>query len=163
MKTDHKVVARHCRKGSAIKLSVPLIKRAVIETLNSEQLTFACEVNVLITNDDEVRKLNITFRDVDEATDVLSFPMKAFIAGHYEIDDKELCPETNTFALGDVVLSSERVHTQAKQYGHSVFRETAYLTIHSVLHLLGYDHVDESEGKRQMRQREEIILKNFLK
>jgi probable rRNA maturation factor len=120
-------------------------------------------VNVLITNDAVMRNLNNTHRSIDKTTDVLSFPMKEFKPGNYEIALSEVNPESGLFALGDIVLSAKKVHEQALEHRQTLQSETAYLTVHATLHLLGYDHLDEADEKKLMRSREELILKNNLK
>ena len=102
--------------------------------------------------------LEVSFRNIDSATDVLSFPMFQFTPGAFPADvSEEIDPQTGLLPLGDMAISLERARDQAKRFGNSLKRETGYLTIHSVLHLLGYDHMDEGEQKRRMRTREELI------
>lgn len=118
---------------------------------------------MLVTNDDTIRAINRQTRNVDKATDVLSFPMFEYTPGAFPEDvSADIDPETGLLPLGDMVLSVERAQAQAEEYGHSLRREAGYLTIHSVLHLLGYDHLDEGPMKRQMRAREEQILADLL-
>jgi len=150
----HKIYAR--RVAAGVRLSIPLIKRCICETLRLEGVDMPCEVSVLITDDAGIRGINHEFRGIDSPTDVLSFPVQEFIPGAFESGDVD--PETGLMPLGDIILSAERVDAQAREYGQSRERETAYLVIHSVLHLLGYDHVDEAEEKRKMRRREADIL-----
>ena len=121
-----------------------------------------CEVSVLITDDKSIQAINREFRGVDAPTDVLSFPMVVFpTPGWAAPDAQAIVTETGLLSLGDIVLSARRVAQQAREYAQSRERETAYLTVHSVLHLLGYDHVDEAEGKRDMREREEEIMREI--
>ena len=117
-----------------------------------------CEVNVLLTDDEGIREINREQRGVDMATDVLSFPMLELEAGKPISDRRWADPGSGLTMLGDVVLSYDRLLEQAKDYGHSRERELCYLIVHSILHLLGYDHLDEGEEKRTMRQREERVL-----
>ena len=136
----------------------PIIRRCIEETLAAEGVTAKCEINVLVTNDNAIRAINLASRQIDKATDVLSFPMFELEPGNPPSDwSGYLDPGTNAVPLGDMVISLERARAQAKEFGHSVKREVGYLTIHSMLHLLGYDHLDEGEMKRQMRTREEAI------
>lgn len=132
--------------------------RKVIRTaLAAQGVDFPCEVDVLVTGDEEIRRLNRESRQVDKSTDVLSFP--AFDLRPGELPGPEDAdPGTGLVPLGDMMISMEHVAAQAKEYGHSNRRELAYLTVHSVLHLLGYDHVDEGPMKARMREREEAIL-----
>lgn len=136
---------------------IAFIRRAVRTVLAAEGVDFPCEVDVLVTGDEEIRELNREARQVDKATDVLSFP--AFDLEPGELPGPEDAdPGTGLVPLGDMMISLEHVAAQAKEYGHSNRRELAYLTVHSVLHLLGYDHMDEGPMKRRMREREEAIL-----
>lgn len=133
--------------------------RKCIETALKMQYVFApCEINVLVTDDAGIRIINQTSRNIDKATDVLSFPMFDLEAGNPPSDWEEYQdPETARVPLGDMCISLERAQQQAEEFGHSLRREVGYLTIHSMLHLLGYDHLDEGPQKKQMREREEII------
>ena len=133
------------------------IRKAIRTALAAEGVDFPCEVDVLVTSDEEIHQLNREARKVDRATDVLSFP--AFDLRPGELPGPgDADPGTGLVPLGDMMISLERVAAQAKEYGHSNRRELAYLTVHSVLHLLGYDHVDEGPMKARMREREEAIL-----
>ena len=142
-------------------LNVPVtrnIKRCVEATLDAEGVEVLCEINILITDDIGIHGINKAARNIDRPTDVLSFPMFTFEPGVLPEDWSEsMDPGTNAVPLGDMVISLERARAQAKEFGHSVKREVGYLTIHSMLHLLGYDHLDEGPQKRQMRSREEAI------
>ena len=134
------------------------IRQCVEATLNAEGITAPCEINILVTDDVGIRGINLASRQIDRATDVLSFPMFNLEPGNPPTDWEEyLDPETGMCPLGDMCISLERAKAQAKEFGHSVKREVGYLTIHSMLHLLGYDHLDEGPMKRQMRDREEAI------
>jgi len=135
-----------------------IIKKCISETLTAERISVPCEINVLVTNDAGIHIINKTSRDIDRPTDVLSFPMFNFIPGQPPEDWREYQdPATGLVPLGDMCISLERAKAQAAEFGHSVRREVGYLTIHSMLHLLGYDHLDEGEMKKQMRSREEAI------
>lgn len=142
-------------------LNIPVtrnIQRCIEAVLTEEGITAVCEINVLVTDDSGIRAINAASRNIDKATDVLSFPMFELEPGNPPSDWSEyLDPETGMCPLGDMCISLERARAQAKEFGHSVKREVGYLTIHSMLHLLGYDHLDEGPMKRQMRQREETI------
>ena len=160
--TGHKIYARHSGINTASRLSVPLIKRCVREVLRVECADAPCEVSVLITDDRGIQKINKEFRNIDEPTDVLSFPMQElFSPGWGAIDQEATDQETGLLPLGEIVISVERVINQAREFGQSCERETAYLTAHAALHLLGYDHVDEAVGKKMMRERENSILKEM--
>lgn len=141
------------------KLTIRSHIRNCIETALKMQYIFApCEINVLVTNDAGIRVINQTSRNIDKATDVLSFPMFELEAGNPPADWEDYQdPETGRVPLGDMCISLERAQQQADEFGHSLRREVGYLTIHSILHLLGYDHLDEGVQKKQMREREEAI------
>lgn len=139
-----------------------VISKCILETLKAQGVTVPCEINVLVTDDNGIRAINKACRDIDKATDVLSFPMFSFKPGALpESWDDYIDMETGLCPLGDMAISLERAVGQAKAYGHSVRREIGYLTIHSMLHLLGYDHMDEGEQKKLMRQREEDIARGI--
>lgn len=147
---------------SAVTLQRPLvasvIKKCILETLQAEGVTVPCEINVLVTNDHGIHAINKASRNIDNPTDVLSFPMFQLEPGNLPSEWEDyLDPETGLCPLGDMAISLERAISQAKEFGHSTRREVGYLTIHSVLHLLGYDHLDEGIQKRKMREREEFI------
>lgn len=135
-----------------------IIRRCIDATLHAEGVTADCEVNVLVTNDRGIHAINRASRNIDKPTDVLSFPMFQLEPGNPPEDWEEyLYPETDLCPLGDMCISLERATAQAKEFGHPTRREIGYLTIHSMLHLLGYDHLDEGPQKKQMREREEAI------
>ncbi len=135
-----------------------VIRKCIAATLDAENITASCEINVLVTNDQGIHVINQTSRNIDRPTDVLSFPMFDLIAGAPPSDWTEyMDPDTGLVPLGDMCISLERAKAQAGEFGHSPKREVGYLTIHSMLHLLGYDHMDEGEMKKQMRSREEAI------
>ena len=155
----HKIYARHSGIKAGERLSIPLIKRCVRETLSAEGVDVPCEVSVLITDDKSICAINSQFRGIESPTDVLSFPMQQFTAPGWASPGEGLAdPGTGLLPLGEIALSAERVISQAGEYGHTKDRETAYLTVHSVLHLLGYDHTDEAEGKKLMRTREKLVM-----
>ena len=136
-----------------------LLRRVIPAALEAEGVPFPCEVDVLFTDDEGIQAINREQRDVDRPTDVLSFPMFNLTPGTPPtLDDVEADPGTGLVPLGDMVLSLERAQAQGAEYGHGPEREAAYLAVHSVLHLLGYDHLDEGPMKAQMRAREEAIL-----
>lgn len=135
-----------------------IIRQCIHAVLQAEGIDADCEINVLVTNDRGIHAINLASREIDRPTDVLSFPMFQLEPGNPPTDWKEyLDPETGLCPLGDMCISLERAKAQAKEFGHTSRREIGYLTIHSVLHLLGYDHLDEGVQKKQMRAREEAI------
>jgi len=129
----------------------------ITAALTDERVDVPCEVNILVTDDAAIHQINLDMRNVDRPTDVLSFPMFELTPGE-KPGEEDADPATGLVPLGDMVLSLERAQAQAEEFGHSVEREICYLAVHSVLHLLGYDHMDEGEMKAQMRGREEAIL-----
>ena len=132
-----------------------LVRRAVVATLAYEGFENEAEVSVTFTDDEGIRRLNAQFRGIDKATDVLSFPLTDFEGGEEPpVDGDEI-------ALGDVVISLERAEAQAEEYGHSFEREVAFLCVHSMLHLLGYDHVDDEAAEADMRRRQTEILEQM--
>ena len=133
------------------------IRRVIRTALAAEGVTFPCEIDVLLTHDAGIHQINRDMRQVDRATDVLSFPEFDLTPGQLP-GEEDADPGTGLVPLGDMVISMEHVAAQAKEYGHSNRRELAYLVVHSVLHLLGYDHLDEGPMKAQMRVREEAIM-----
>lgn len=143
--------------GAANDANCTLIRRTIRTALAAEGLTAPCEVDVLLTDDDGIHEINRELRQVDRPTDVLSFPEFELTPGQLP-GPEDADPGTGLIPLGDMVLSMERVAAQAREYGHSKRRELSYLVTHSVLHLLGYDHLDEGPMKAQMRAREETIM-----
>ena len=132
-----------------------LVRAAVEKTLDYEQYGNPCEVSITFTDNEGIRVLNSQYRDIDKATDVLSFPLIDFDGSDdMPIDDPEMM-------LGDIVISLERAREQAEEYGHSFERETAFLCVHSMLHLLGYDHVNGDEEEADMRRRQTEILETL--
>ena len=147
--------------GADSKNNCALIRRTIRTVLEMEGVDLRCEIDVLLTDDGGIRNINRDMRQVDNPTDVLSFPEFEFTPGQppTAATAEGLCdPATGLLPLGDMVLSMERVKAQAKEFGHTQRRELAYLVTHSVLHLLGYDHLDEGPMKREMRQREEAVM-----
>ena len=133
------------------------IKKAIEASLKYENCDFDAELSVTIVDNEEIREINNEHRGIDKATDVLSFPMLEFdeegnaIECEYDFSD-------DTVILGDIVISAERAKEQAEELGHSFIREMAFLTVHSMLHLLGYDHVDDPEGEAEMIRKQKDIL-----
>lgn len=128
-----------------------LVRRCCTAVLTLEKFEGSAEVDVRFVNDAEIHRLNREFRNVDKSTDVLSFPL-----GENGVYDTN--PETGAKMLGDIVISMEHAEDQAKRYCHSLQREVGFLTVHSMLHLLGYDHVNEGIETVRMREKEETVL-----
>ena len=163
MTVEHKISISFDEKSIRNLLLSQHLKKCIRTALQVQKVPVACEINVLVTNDATIQGLNNLHRGMDKATDVLSFPAFEFSPGELPEDlNAYLDPETGNLPLGDMVISLERARAQAREFGHSVKREVGYLTVHSVLHLLGYDHVDEAEMKKQMRAREELILAQIV-
>ena len=133
------------------------VRRVIAAALEAEGVDLPCEVNVLFTDDEGIHQINLDMRGVDRPTDVLSFPMFDLQPGEHP-GEEDADPATGLIPLGDMCISLERTRAQAEEFCHSPERELCYLTVHSVLHLLGYDHLDEGPMKAQMREREEAIL-----
>jgi len=162
MTTGHNIYTRHHRVETSDRLPIPLIKKCIRDTLRLEGVNARCEVSVLITDDDGIKRINDDYRGIDKPTDVISFPMLIFSSpGWFDPGPGAVEQETGSIPLGEIVISAERARYQADEYGHSIAWETAYLIVHSVLHLLGYDHVDEAGDKRLMRNREKEIMKEL--
>lgn len=142
------------------------IEEIINYALKEEEVMCDTEVSVIFVDNESIRKINKDERNIDKATDVLSFPMLAYDEGKvykevyksYDFSQEDL--DDGELVLGDIVLSLQRAKEQSEEYDHSFTREVCYLTIHSVLHLLGYDHMREVDKKR-MRKREEEILESF--
>lgn len=128
-----------------------LIRKSCIATLESENFSNAAEVDVSIVDDAQIQQMNKKYREIDRSTDVLSFPLG-------EDGDYPLNPESGAMMLGDIVISAEHAMYQADLYGHGFEREVSFLTVHSMLHLLGYDHVNGGLEQEIMREKEELIL-----
>ena len=135
-----------------------VIRRAFRTALKAEGVDVPCMVEVLMTDDMGIHMINRDMRGVDRPTDVLSFPEQQLIPEHFDADACEADPETGIRMLGNMAVSVDRIRAQAEEYGHSAEQELAYLTVHSCLHLLGYDHLDEGPMKAQMRRREKAIM-----
>ena len=136
-------------------------QRVGYAVLDYEQCPYESEVELLLTMDEEIREMNREFRDIDRATDVLSFPMIAYEspADFAFLEEDESCfdPDTGELMLGNIVISKQKVVEQAEEYGHTVEREYAFLIAHSMLHLLGYDHMEEEERAVMEKKQREIL------
>ncbi len=150
-----KVNITNVQKDKAIPVGTKLlVRKACIATLIEEKFTDNAEVDVTFVNDEQIKVYNNEYRNIDKSTDVLSFPL-----GENGVYDTN--PETGNKMLGDVVISVEHAMAQADLFGHGLRREIAYLTVHSMLHLLGYDHVNGGMEKTIMREKEESVLKKL--
>ena len=145
-------------KGLGFRNAAALIKKAVNRALDAENIDAPCIVSVLLTDDEGIREMNRQFRDTDRSTDVLSFPLNELQPGDFDANICETDPGTGSVMLGDILINIPQCAVQGEEFGHGFDRELTYLTVHSVLHLLGYDHTDEGEMKKQMRRREKEIM-----
>ena len=139
-----------------------VIKNVVKRVVDTENCPYEVEVNVLLTNNEEIHEANRDFRNIDRPTDVLSFPMvdydfPADFSLVNESPEGYLNPETDELLLGDIMISVDKVYEQAEEYGHSSKREFAFLIAHSMLHLLGYDHMEDEE-RVVMETKQEAVL-----
>lgn len=128
------------------------VEKACLETLKYEEFDEDCEISLSFVTNEEIHQINRQFRNVDAPTDVLSFPQLAFEEGE-EADVNE----NGEIVLGDIIISVERAKEQAEEYGHGLKREIAFLTVHSMLHLLGYDHMEKDEEEDMFRRQKEIL------
>ena len=152
MKEKIKVVISNNQKSVKIPTGVRLlIRRCCNAVLTFEEFSDPAEISVMLVNDEQIHELNKMHRNIDRSTDVLSFPL-----GENGVYDKNL--ETGASLLGDIVISVETAVRQAEEYGHTLQREIGFLTVHSMLHLLGYDHVDGGIEAVHMREKEERVL-----
>ena len=139
-----------------------VIKNVLEKTVETENCPYEIEVNILLTGNEEIKEANNDFRNIDRSTDVLSFPMVDYdCPADFSLVDESpegyLNPETNELVLGDIMISVDKVYEQAEEYGHSRKREFAFLIAHSMLHLLGYDHMEDEE-RVVMEAKQEAIL-----
>ena len=150
-----KVTIENKQKAVKIPTGVRLlIRRCCHAVLELEGFEGSAEVDVSLVDNEQIRQINNEQRHIDMTTDVLSFPLGE--NGKYDTD-----PETGAYMLGDIVISLERAAAQAQEYGHSFQREVGYLTVHSMLHLLGYDHETSPLDERKMREKEEAVLEKL--
>lgn len=145
-----------------------IARRVIEETLDYAGCPYEASVSLLLTENEQIHEMNLNFRGIDRPTDVLSFPMNEYSEpGLFaDLESREDCfdPETGELLLGDIVISKEKVVAQAEEYGHSPEREYAFLIVHSVLHLIGYDHMEEAERlEMELRQREVMERLNILR
>lgn len=155
---EHEVYVSREVKNLGHNNSAALIRKAVNMALEAEKVDVPCVISVMLTDEEGIRSVNKEFRGIDRATDVLSFPMNELTPGEFDPEGCERDMDTGAILLGDMMISVPRCEEQGDEFGHGYEREIMYLTVHSVLHLLGYDHVDEGEMKKQMRAREKEIM-----
>lgn len=145
------------------KETLKFMEKAVRLCVKKEEFSCTCEAFVTLTDNDTIQGINKEHRGIDKVTDVLSFPMIEYVDGEPIILPGDIDPETNRVSLGDIIISVERASEQAESYGHSIEREFAFLAVHGMLHLLGYDHESEPEEKIMFGKQEEILDEIGLK
>lgn len=155
---EHEIYVSREIKNLGHNHAARLIKQAVNRALDAEGVDVNCVISVMLTDDEGIRQVNRDFRNIDRATDVLSFPLNELEPGAFDEADCEHDLDTGAVLLGDMMISLPRCEEQGQEFGHGFDREIQYLTVHSVLHLLGYDHVDEGPMKARMRAREKAIM-----
>lgn len=141
---------------------INIIKKTIELCIKSENLDKDYEISVIIVDDEEIRSINKEHRDIDRATDVLSFPMVEFSNGQLISDEGDYNIDLDELMLGDIIISAETAKRQAEEYGHSFEREMAFLTAHSCFHLLGYDHMEQDEEKIMISKQESILTEMGL-
>lgn len=151
----NRVLFSNIQKSDVIDKDVRSLLRKVINyTLKSESFDKEAEISVTFCDNEYIKNLNREFRNIDRETDVLSFPM-------YDFSEDDFIPEDEKIELGDIVISVEKALEQSKEYNHSIERELAFLTVHSMLHLLGYDHEISKSDEKVMFDKQDIILKEL--
>lgn len=138
------------------------VEKVILAALDYVGCPYEAEINVLFTDNEGIHEMNLEYRDIDRPTDVLSFPMVEYEEpGNFDTleETQEECfhPETGELLLGDIVLSYDKIKEQAKEYGHSELRELCFLVAHSMLHLAGYDHIEDAEREQMERMQKEIL------
>ena len=154
----HKIQLSREKKGLKHPEAGLYVKKAIKMALKAEGVAESCYISVMLTDNEGIREINREFRNIDRETDVLSFPQNELTAGEFDPDICERDYESGRILLGDMMISVPKCEEQGKEFGHGFKREVMYLAVHSTLHLLGYDHVDEGEMKAQMRAREKAIM-----
>ena len=154
----HEIYVSREKTGLGHNNAAVLIKKTIDRALAAQGIDVPCIVSVMLTDDEGIHEINREFRGIDRATDVLSFPLNELVPGKFDPEMCERDMDSGAVMLGDMMISLERCEEQGEEFGHGFEREICYLTVHSVLHLLGYDHVDEGEMKEQMRKREKEIM-----
>ena len=149
---EHEIYVSREKTGLGHREAAGLIKKAVKMALDAEGINVPCVISVMLIDDEGIHAINKEFRNVDR------FPLNELTPGAFDPDECERDLDSGAVMLGDMMISLEHCEAQGKEFGHGFSREIQYLTVHSVLHLLGYDHVDEGEMKRQMRAREKEIM-----
>lgn len=131
-----------------------VIRKCIAETLRVTDFVGDADVSVTLVDNERIKRINKEFRDKNKVTDVISFPLCAY-------DEYDVNPENGAYMLGDIVISMEKAHAQAIEYGNSLVREVGFLATHSTLHLLGYDHEDDPDGEKVMLELQDRVLNNL--
>lgn len=149
---------------SDIKLNIPyrkIIEDSINLSLDFEKVPYECEISVTIVDDERIHEINKEFREIDRSTDVLSFPLNEFEKPsdwqNFDEDKASFNYDTGELMLGDIILSAEHIIKQANEYGHTRKRELAFLVIHSILHLLGYDHMTKEDEEKMFSKQRQIL------
>lgn len=149
---------------SDIKLNIPyrkIIEDSINLSLDFEKVPYECEISVTIVDDERIHEINKEFREIDRSTDVLSFPLNEFEKAadwqNFDEDKASFNYDTGELMLGDIILSAEHIIKQANEYGHTRKRELAFLVIHSILHLLGYDHMTKEDEEKMFSKQRQIL------
>ncbi len=158
----HTIQVYREKHGLGYPEAAGLVRRAAKAALRAQGIREDCLISVMLTNDPGIHAINLEQRGIDSPTDVLSFPLNELQEGNFDPEMCEYDPETGMLLLGDMVLDLERCARQGEEYGHGFAHELQYLTVHSVLHLLGYDHLDEGPRKHAMRAREKAIMERLV-
>ena len=154
----HEIEVSREKTGLGHRNAAALIRKAAEAALLAEGITLPCLISVMLTDEEGIRQVNRDFRGIDLSTDVLSFPLNELTPGAFDPALCERDPDAGVLMLGDMMISLPACEKQGEEFGHGFERELQYLTVHSILHLLGYDHLDEGEQKRRMRAREKAIM-----
>ena len=154
MKRRTMIYFNNSQEGAISYALKMIIRISVIAALEKEGYENDCEISITLTDNKGIHAINKQFRNIDAPTDVLSFPL-------VEYEETEEPPVDEENMLGDIIISLERAEEQANEFGHSFEREVSFLTVHSMLHLLGYDHVNSEEEDMEMRRRQSEIMKNL--
>ncbi|MCD8020240.1 MAG: rRNA maturation RNase YbeY [Clostridiales bacterium] len=157
-----KIDIENCYKENIVPDYETIIRKVIERALDYEECPYETQVYVLLTDNEEIHQVNLEHRQIDRPTDVLSFPMVSYTqpADFSDVEERDpdaFHPETGELLLGDILISMDKVQEQAEEYGHSLQRELAFLVAHSMLHLMGYDHMEDGERQIMERKQEEIL------
>lgn len=154
------IIENEQNKEEITRETEELLQSVCEAVMESEECDFDAQISITLVDNEAIRQINAEHRGIDKATDVLSFPMLEFDENGIA-EDAELDSDGELVLLGDIVISMERAREQSIEFGHSLRREVAFLTAHSMLHLLGYDHVDDPDGEEIMCGKQEAVLRGL--